>query len=116
MAAAGNHDITSTQRAALATPLAVAALCADDQRRVAQARDDINDAYEGQRFDFLNAVGKIIVHRFWDGDAVTSQYHRPPPSHFRWQPPPLDPGPFAFIVLKPADASRVPSLRSACRP
>ena len=77
MAAAGNQDITSTQRAALAPPPAVAALSADGQRRLAQARDDINDAYEGQRLDFLDSVGKIVVHRFWDGDATKASKDDP---------------------------------------
>lgn len=48
---------------------------------VTLAADEINQAYEGQRLNFLDTVGKIVVRRIWDGDlgkadAIDPVYRR----------------------------------------
>ncbi len=69
---------TSTELAATnPTDLAPAQLTEQQQQVVAEARAAINEAYEGQRLQFLDAVGRIVVDLLWDGDHARANSDDP---------------------------------------
>ena len=59
------------------TELAPPSLTAAQQQVVATARDAINEAYEGQRLQFLEAVGRIVVDKLWNGDLAQANPRDP---------------------------------------